>query len=78
MADLETPSFAESQCLHEQWQTMFDLLNDWHASVKSFMFPLSVVKDEESPFPTIWFARSVSGTYLSILELPLCFLDWPN
>ncbi|KOC13234.1 hypothetical protein AFLA70_57g003851 [Aspergillus flavus AF70] len=55
----------------DQWYKLRDLLEHWNRSVKdrSFMDPVSVYKEDDKPFTTIWFARSVCTSSWQMFHL---------
>ncbi|PIG84219.1 hypothetical protein AARAC_006004 [Aspergillus arachidicola] len=55
----------------DQWYKLRDLLEHWSRSVKdrSFMDPVSVYKEDDKPFTTIWFARSVCASSWQMFHL---------
>ncbi|KAE8141623.1 hypothetical protein BDV38DRAFT_278977 [Aspergillus pseudotamarii] len=59
-----------SDALNE-WYRLCDLLNHWNRSVKdrSFMDPVSVYKEDDKPFVTIWFARGVCASSWQMFHL---------
>ncbi|KAE8313939.1 hypothetical protein BDV41DRAFT_249154 [Aspergillus transmontanensis] len=55
----------------DEWYKLRDLLEHWNRSVKdrSFMDPVSVYKEDDKPFTTIWFARSVCASSWQMFHL---------
>jgi hypothetical protein len=52
---------ADKEAMMGEWEKLRKLLDHWGRSVKGFMDPVSVCKEDDKVFLTIWFARSVCG-----------------